>query len=182
MNCKYLNIVLGIIVIGLIASNIITFTNLKQSNEKTQEPLLAEELQQNSALVEEDFDPTEISPTTNTLDTKVIPWKLTKGDVSDTCTDPTFSGQVTLKGRYVWDTSYVSNQWLFKITADQLKLLPLDQLKLGSYYKDKPQFILKNVSTILEEELKLATDFDPQEITITQFNQYCEGSANLTVK
>jgi hypothetical protein len=178
MNYKILSIALGAAVLVLTGT---LLTVVRSENEATKASV-EQQIESKTPTETEPPAPEAEKPATNSVDMKTIPWKLTKGDVTDTCTSPTFTGQVTLKGRYVWDTSYVANQWLFEISPDQLKLLPLAQLKLGSYYEDKPQFVLQNVSADLEEQLKNATDFEPQEITITQFNQYCEGSANLKVK
>jgi hypothetical protein len=112
------------------------------------------------------------------------PWKLAKGDPADTCTSPTFTGLAKVKGWYVWDYNYIEKAWLIKINQTDLSNLPINKfpLELQANYRKDPLFVLNEPSKELEDQLKQAGEDNPVDITVTGFNQYCEGRANLTIQ
>lgn len=105
-------------------------------------------------------------------------WKLVSGDLNDTCSRPTFQGEAEVRGWYVWETSYVSKEWLFRIVPEDLDKLPLSWTTEngGSVFAERPFFKLADADPALVKKLKNASQKNPVKITIRWFYIYCEGA------
>lgn len=111
-------------------------------------------------------------------------WTLTSGDPNDTCSSPSFSGSVAVKGWYVQgDVPYQPDQkaWYLKIDGSDISKLPI---QLQAVYKGDSslEIILNQPDNSLVAKLKQASESNPQAIMLTQFSQYCEGLPSAIAK
>lgn len=115
---------------------------------------------------------------------KTSDWKLISGDINDTCSSPTYSGEAQISGWYVYDYSYVEKEWLLQISAEDTDKIPVAEVygeKSYSEWIKKPQFVLDGVTPELEKELKNASSEKPKTITVKGFKAYCEGAPQLSL-
>lgn len=105
-------------------------------------------------------------------------WELVSGDPNDTCTGPTYNGEVQIHGWYEWKQNYVEEEWMLHLTDEDAHKMPSDLLA-SEYFGDgfiaSPYVKLQDASAELEEELKAASADDPMALTIKGFRTYCEG-------
>jgi hypothetical protein len=125
-----------------------------------------------------------IDPEKDLTDYKL--WKLVHGDALDTCTTPTFTGKVSLRGYYGEIKLYPgvdygdAPAWAFFVIPDDIKRLPMPQI-----YTDKPEyaaFIVSNPTPALVTKWKAASVDNPATIVVTKFSQYCEGNGEITIQ
>lgn len=114
--------------------------------------------------------PTEI--TTN--------WKLISGNKDDSCTNPVYEGNVSVKGWYEM-AGYLGKEWMLAIADADVNKLPA-----YFYNEDKTKnvnrFVKLNDATLeLEQRLKNASKEKPEIIILRGYNIYCEGSPNVSV-
>ncbi len=113
-------------------------------------------------------------------------WKLVHGDPLDTCTTPTFTGKVALRGYYGDIKLYpggddtLADAWAFYVIPSDIKKLPMTQI-----YMEKPEqaaFIVSNPTPALVTKWKAASIDNPASVTVTKFSQYCEGNGEITIQ
>ena len=105
-------------------------------------------------------------------------WELTSGDPTDTCTMPTYYGEVEINGWYDWEMNYGNREWLLRIADEDVGKIPAGLLAnedFADLFLQSPYVALQDASTELEEELKLAWEMSPATLTIKGFRTYCEG-------
>lgn len=93
-------------------------------------------------------------------------WKLVSGNPSDSCSRPTYSGDVEIRGWYEWGSNYTSKEWLLHV--DKRDVTKLIDGYAGLYS-------LRNVPDSLVAKLKKANDKNPVTIKIKSLAYYCEG-------
>ena len=108
-------------------------------------------------------------------------WKLIVGDPTDSCTNPTFEGEVTVHGWYVWDTFYVEKEWMLYISDEDSDKLPFDKSFLGYGKDDQRKLRLDDASKERERNLIRASKEHPREVVIRQYSLYCEGSPTVRI-
>ncbi len=108
-------------------------------------------------------------------------WKLIVGDPTNTCTRPTFEGEVTVHGWYVWDTFYVEKEWMLYISDEDSDKLPFDKSFLGYGKDDQLKLRLDDASKERERNLIRASKEHPREVVIRQYSLYCEGSPTVRI-
>lgn len=119
---------------------------------------------------------------TETTETKKTEWKLVSGDPSDTCTAPTYEGEVEVSGWYVYDYSYVEKAWLLQIIDADVDKIPVKEVYGEESYNqwvEKPQFLF-NATSEQEVELKAASKDSPVKVIVKAFRAYCEGAPQLS--
>ena len=118
-------------------------------------------------------------------------WRLVSGDPADTCAMPTYQGEATLYGWYVYDYYYVEQDWLLEVAEEELNKVPLAEIVCGdgedclTFIKNseyfKPQFLMIGLSEEEEMALKNASSEHPPPVTVRGFRFYCEGLPQLSV-
>ncbi|HEX8974434.1 MAG TPA: hypothetical protein VF817_03035 [Patescibacteria group bacterium] len=101
-------------------------------------------------------------------------WKLVSGNPDDTCSSPTWTGNVTVRGWYVYDTSYADKEWLFAVSKDDQAKLPL-QLKFGNGNSINEKLKIVDANPELVAQLKKATQDNPIPVEVKKYTAYCEG-------
>jgi hypothetical protein len=106
---------------------------------------------------------------------EVADWQLVSGDPKDTCTTPTYNGQVQIHGWYSWEEAYVEKEWVLRISPEDAKNLPLYD-EFSSHKEFNQKLKLTDASKELEDKLKSASWEKPETITIRNYKLYCEGA------
>lgn len=108
-------------------------------------------------------------------------WKLLSGEVNDTCSKPTFSGEATIHGWYASEVLFDEQEWVFKVAKEDIANLPLQNV-----ITDHPNFNetlnIVDASDSLEDQLKNASEENPELITIKGYSAYCEGSPRVSLE
>lgn len=152
------------------ANSVTTETNSTESTET------AEKTETDSA------DSTGTDKKTDTTTDKKVEWKLVSGDPSDTCSAPTYEGEVEVSGWYVYDYSYVEKTWLLQIVDEDVGKIPIKEVygeESYNYWVEKPQFLF-DATAEQEAELKEASEESPMKVTVKAFRAYCEGAPQLS--
>jgi len=156
---------------------------VKKEEDKTNEAT-SEEVITNSTTNTSTTDVTT-ETTTNETDTttdKKVEWKLVSGDPSDTCSAPTYEGETTVRGWYVYDYSYVDKTWLLQVLEADVDKIPIKEVYGEESYAqwvEKPQFLF-DATTEQVEDLKKASQDNPIEVSVKAFRAYCEGAPQLS--
>ncbi|MBU1177999.1 hypothetical protein KJ903_02165 [Patescibacteria group bacterium] len=130
----------------------------------------------------EKTEATDSTEKTDTTTDKKVEWKLVSGDPSDTCSAPTYEGEVEVSGWYVYDYSYVEKTWLLQIIDEDVSKIPIKEVYGEESYNqwvEKPQFLFDATAEQVEE-LKKASEDKPVKVTIKAFRAYCEGAPQLS--
>ncbi|MEK7523407.1 MAG: hypothetical protein AAB588_00060 [Patescibacteria group bacterium] len=143
-------------------------------------------LQQNATAKQEEKDEPEAGNTDTSETSKPTinqKWKLVSGDVEDTCSKPTFAGEATVRGWYVWEAAYVegTETWMLKVIAEDVKELPLQNL-VSTYPEFNKTLRVVDVPADLEAKLKKASEKNPVAVTLKGYSAYCEGAPIASLK
>lgn len=110
-------------------------------------------------------------------------WKLVSGFVDDTCSGPTFEGNVNIRGWYSYikegEEIYISG-WMFNVVSEDIAKLPLDKIAAKNSMFNKRLKIV-DVTPDLEEKLKKATEQNPVSVALKGYITYCEGAPLVSI-
>lgn len=109
-------------------------------------------------------------------------WTLVSGDMKDTCTAPTFSGEAQVRGWLVYAETLGTKEWMFQIAkADQRKLPMFEFVSGGLTRTDVNQMAyLDSIPDELVGRIRTATPESPVTVTVKGYRLYCEGSPLLS--
>ncbi|MFH2104662.1 MAG: hypothetical protein ABII72_00290 [Parcubacteria group bacterium] len=165
----------GFLVVSLVGAG----CSQSETEEAVEEEDQAVETTEGTAVKTDTTDSTEKTDTTTD---KKVEWKLVSGDPSDTCSAPTYEGEVEVNGWYVYDYSYVEKTWLLQIIDEDVSKIPVKEVYGEESYNqwvEKPQFLFDATAEQVEE-LKQASKDKPMKVTIKAFRAYCEGAPQLS--
>lgn len=136
------------------------------------------------------YDPAQEIPHVPKTDAKNQFWTQISGDANDTCTNPKFTGNVTLTGWMVTEEAYFGGMMDFlKVPHPEFQKLPWDLLNAGAMAKalatsNEPVTLVVDdpTSNILLTKLKAANPSNPVTFTATEFSHYCEGWGVVKIK
>ena len=117
------------------------------------------------------------APPTKLSAAKVIKnWQLVSGDPTDTCTTPTYTGEVQVRGWYeLEDDGEYGQNWVLRVVDEDTKILPLYDYTKKVNYNFNSALTLANASPELVQELKKASQDNPKIVDLKGYKAYCEG-------
>ncbi len=109
-------------------------------------------------------------------------WTLVAGELSDTCTAPTFSGEARIRGWLVYTETLGSPEWLFQIADSDQAKLPLHTFTQSGLIRTDVNRLafLDRIPESLVTPIRSATPEKPVTITVRGYRLYCEEHPSLS--
>lgn len=100
-------------------------------------------------------------------------WTLLRGDPGDSCSGPTYTGEVAVHGWYMLEYPYGNKTWAFKLAPEDRKKIFVAEYDYS--------FRIADASAALKQRLHQASEKHPAELTIRGMMYYCEGMPIVSI-